>query len=143
MVRKKSGTRKQKKFSPRVEWQTGEFDRRLSLSTVLPYEFLLLCKLINVTPSRAILDFLEELSFSNNSKKSAREDDAVLKYFISRYNNEFSDQEVTKLISELSIPSKIELSGADNELLDLFERWKDRYYHHWFNKWLTARHCQK
>lgn len=57
-------SRKQKKQLPKPElkWQTGAYERQANFHFFLPYQFLLLCRLMDITPQQAILDFMDNLS---------------------------------------------------------------------------------
>lgn len=52
----------QRKPQPVLKWQTGDYDRHAEFKFVLPYPFLLLCRLVDKTPEDIIRDFADNLS---------------------------------------------------------------------------------
>jgi len=45
----------------RLKWQTGDYARMAEFHFYLPYQFLCLCKLMNVTPHDVLLRFMDTL----------------------------------------------------------------------------------
>ncbi len=68
---------------PLLKWQTGAYKCRASFTFFLPYQFLLLCKLMEVTPEDVIRDFITNLdcgSWEREGKDKAKEH--LINYFI-------------------------------------------------------------
>lgn len=61
---RKTSTKKriQQKPQPILKWQTGDYDRYAEFKFILPYPFLLLCRLVDKTPEDIIRDFADNLS---------------------------------------------------------------------------------
>jgi len=47
---------------PDMDWQVKKYARTQEFRFTLPYQFLLLCKLIEVPPGQLLLDFMDNLS---------------------------------------------------------------------------------
>ena len=62
MRRKKQSSKKPAAALPAMPWQTGTYSRKMDFHTVLPYGFLLLCKLWDTTPETVLDDFMQNVS---------------------------------------------------------------------------------
>jgi hypothetical protein len=54
------------KPKPNLKWQTGDYERHADFRFTLPYQFLLLCKLLNVTPEQVLRDFMDNAKYTDN-----------------------------------------------------------------------------
>jgi hypothetical protein len=125
---------------PRLPWQTGEFSRDLKLQLLLPYEFLLLCRILDKPPRVIISDFVEQLgqgTWNNESHELARQ--KLSEYLVEmNYSPHLSQQQMNKLLAELGIFTQINLTDASVPFLKAHEQWREHYLHHWFNRWYAA-----
>lgn len=128
----------QKKLSSRLPWQLREYNRRLTLSIILPYQLLLLCKLWEKPPEELITDFLDNLSHSSwkrEGKQPAKQN--LVEYTLaSGYGkNLYTEEEIRQMFTELDAMGMLFPFGAGNELLDKYVAFRDTYLDHWFSKW--------
>jgi hypothetical protein len=71
------------KEKPTLHWQTSAYERRAQFQFILPFPFLLVCKLIDVTLLQVLLDFMDNLSYSSwNRKGKAKTKEQLVAYFI-------------------------------------------------------------
>jgi hypothetical protein len=70
-------------IKPDIEWQVKEYSKMQDFHFTLPYQFLLLCELIEVPPRQLILDFMDNLSCSS-WKREGRDQvkEKLIKYFL-------------------------------------------------------------
>lgn len=82
---KKTSTSKKtpQKPKPELKWQTGAYERHAEYKFILPYQFLLLCRLMDITPRDVLNDFMDNLycgSWKREGKDKAKEQ--LINYFI-------------------------------------------------------------
>jgi hypothetical protein len=123
---------------PSPEWQTGEFSQHASFRFVLPYQFLLLCKLMDLTPRQALTDFMENLahgSWKREGRDTVRE--RLKEYFIGHgYGiHLYSPDDISTIFEELNAIGMLFPKNADAALLDMHSAWRTKYYTFWFQKW--------
>lgn len=90
-------------LKPHMEWQTGEYARLAEIRFALPYQFLLLCRLTDVTPYKVITDFAEALD-GGNSLHPVSDDckEHIVDYFISRgYGQQHYSPELHRIFKEM------------------------------------------
>ena len=133
MKKKKPRIRK-----PVMKWQTGEFSRNQTIKFELPTPFLMLCKLVDVTPEMVINDFMENLSFSSwrrEGKCKARE--ALSDYFIEAgYGGEsYPPDKLKTMFREMDAMGILFPKDGDPGILDAYAEWRKLHQDYWFNKW--------
>ena len=82
-VAKNAGTNAPRQPKPRMPWQTGDYQRHANFRFILPYQFLLLCRIMNITPDQLLTDFMDDLS-CGSWKRQGREraKEKLIEYFI-------------------------------------------------------------
>lgn len=129
---------KQKKSAPCEPWQVGAYSRKLSLDIVLPYPFLLLCKLWEVTPEDIIIDFLDNLAHAS-WKREGREvpKQKLVEYILlSGYGKGYYGEEnILQMFRELDALGLLFPKNGSNETLNSYVSFRENFYKHWFNHW--------
>lgn len=138
MKRKKDAKAGERK-SPAMKWQKDAYKRQAEYRFILPYPFLLLCKLMEVTPEEVLTDFMDNLgcgSWKREGREKARE--RLVEYFIAHgYGQQhYSEEERQVIFQELDAIGMLWPLNAKMEMIELHSRWRDAYYHYWFQKWL-------
>jgi hypothetical protein len=127
-----------KTVPPGHPWQTGHYARTQEFRFVIPYGFLMLCKLFDVTPNELLIDFMDNCS-CGSWKREGRDDAKVylLSYIIEmKYGeNYFTEKERLQLFTELDAIGMCWPGVTDKKMLRLHIRWRKKYYNCWFNKW--------
>ncbi|MGZ3836961.1 MAG: hypothetical protein ACXVMS_06815 [Flavisolibacter sp.] len=123
---------------PMMKWQVEEFDRHAEYKFILPIQFLLLCKLLDVTPHQVLLDFMDNAaqgSWKRQGREAPRE--KVRDYFLScGYGQEhYPESDIREIFQELDAMGRLWPGGAKRKLVDLHAKWRDKYYPYWFRKW--------
>lgn len=136
----KLDTVSKKPLNPAMEWQTGDYRRTTELRFTLPYQFLLLCKLMDITPHEILLDFMDNLSCG--SWKREGRDKAKIKlveYFLEHgYGREYySSDEIELIFRELDAIGMLYPKNANQELINEHTRWRENYHTWWFEKWFN------
>ena len=83
MKKNPTGKQHQRKPEPELKWQTGAYDRHAEVKFVLPYQFLLLCRLVDKSPEEIIRDFTDNLS-CGSWKREGRDEakEHLISYFV-------------------------------------------------------------
>jgi len=123
---------------PDMKWQVGDYKRHAEFRFMIPYQFLLLCKLFGVTPEQMLVDFMDNAglgSWKREGKEGAR---ARLKEYLlqCRYGQEhFREADIQTMFGELEAIGLLWPDGAKMGFIDLHAEWRDKYYKYWFKKW--------
>ena len=121
-----------------MKWQVGKFDRHAEFKFILPYQFLLLCKLMDVTPETVVLDFLDNLNYSS-WKKEGRENarEILVDYFIEHgYGQHHYDPEnIRQIFKEMEAVGLLFPNNSKEKMLDSYVDWREKHYKYWFKKW--------
>lgn len=129
-----------RKVKPILKWQTGEYERHAEFKFILPYQFLLLCKLVDKTPNQVLGDFMDNLS-CDSWKREGRDNakSKLIEYFIEHgYGKEyFSQEELKTIFAELDAIGRLWPSTSKQKLLDLHFKWRKKYQNFWFKKWFN------
>jgi hypothetical protein len=136
LPRNNTSTRRPK---PLLNWQTGEYQRHLTLQLVIPQQLLLLCKLTEVTPRELVADFMQILAgeiLDRQNTNSAKE--KLMDYFLEqRYGQDkFSRDQLIEIFHELNAITLLYPFGAENAFVDFHAQWREQYQAFWFNKWI-------
>ena len=105
---------------------------------MLPYEFLLLCKLFDITPKDVLNDFMLAVS-AGSFKRAGRETrmQKALDYFLEcRYGSSYYTHETKQAIfQELNAVGMLWPTESKMKMIDLHAKWRDKYLSYWFKKW--------
>lgn len=126
-----------KTVPPSRPWQTGHYARIQDFQFVIPYGFLMLCKLFDVTPNELLIDFMDNCS-CGSWKREGRDDAIVylLSYIIEmKYDeNYFIEKERLQLFTELDAIGMYWPGVTDKKMLRLHKHWRKKYYNCWLKK---------
>ncbi len=123
---------------PALKWQTGDYDKHLEHRFALPFQFLLLCKLMNVTPVQILTDFMDNLAggtWKREGRDKARE--KLVEYFVEHgYGQEiYSTEDIHCIFNEMNAIGMLFPKDAEQELIELHTQWREHYHAYWFKKW--------
>lgn len=124
---------------PLMPWQTGEYQRHQNLQIIIPQQFLLLCKLVDITPRQVLADFMENLGGEGLNRPLADTSrEKLMDYFLEqRYGQDrFGRAEILNIFRELNAISMLYPLGASNSFIDFHAQWREGYQTYWFKKWL-------
>lgn len=122
---------------PQMKWQTGDYARNVHFKFILPYPFLLLCRLMDVTPEEVLCDFMDNLSCGSWRRKGReRAKEHLMQYFISHGygQHHYSEEEIKDIFKEMDAVGLLFPTGAKPKLLDLYSDWRDEHLKWWFHK---------
>lgn len=130
----KKGHRKK----PRLRWQKGAYERHAEYKFILPYEFLLTCKLLDVEPQNVLNDFMNAVSCGSvNGKGKEVAVTKAVEYFLECGYGEklYSEQSRREMFRELNSISILWPAGAEMKFIEMHARWHTMYLNYWFKKW--------
>ena len=137
---KKTSTNKRvrRKPKPELKWQTGDFDRHAEFKFILPYQFLLLCRLMDVTPEVIIRDFTDNLScgsWKREGRDPAKEH--LINYFIAHGygQHHYSEEDIREMFKEMDALGLLFPRNGKRKMVDLYADWRDKHHSYWFKKW--------
>lgn len=116
----------------------GKYERLQELKIMFPYQFLLLCKLVQVPPKTMLHHFMHDLgreSWQRHQDEGIRTSTAD--YFLLRgYGQDYyTPEDLRKMLHELDCIGSLWPENGSMKLIDKHARWRDHYYKYWFNKW--------
>ena len=122
-----------------MKWQTGEYARMAEFHFWIPYQFLLLCKLMNVTPQDVVLRFMDTLDCGSWKREEISEKarQLIIDYFIEcGYGKDFyTEEDRRKIFEEMNAVGIVFPRDGKTKLIDLHSKWRDKYQNYWFKKW--------
>lgn len=125
---------------PKLKWQTRDYANIQEFRFIIPYGFLLLCKLWNITPNEVLSDFMDNLS-CGSWKRDGRDEAKInlLNYIIEmKYGQEhYTQQELLQMFTELDAVGMLWPGGAKEKMINLHAKWRGKYYNWWFKKWFN------
>lgn len=132
---KKKPSRKRK---PQLKWQTGAYDRHAEFRFILPYQFLLLCRLMEVTPEQVVRDFTENLacgSWKREGRDKAKEH--LVNYFIEHGygQHHYSETDIREIFKEMDALGLLFPKNGKGKMVDRYAKWRDKHHTYWFKKW--------
>lgn len=137
---KKNSTHKpsQRKPKPELKWQTGAWERHATFQFMLPYQFLLLCRLMDITPKAVITDFMDNLSCSSWNREGrdvAKEH--LINYFIAHgYGQEhYTEANIRQVFKEMDAVGMLFPRESNGKMVDRYAKWRDKHQTWWFKKW--------
>ncbi|MBO9572964.1 MAG: hypothetical protein J7497_12280 [Chitinophagaceae bacterium] len=127
-----------KKPHPRFSWQKEDYSRKAEFSFILPQQFLLLCRLMSVTPRQMLVDFMDIIScgsWKREGREASRE--KLIDYFLEQgYGKQYySTAEIKSIFKELDAIGLLYPFNATQELINEHTRWRETYHTWWFEKW--------
>lgn len=135
---KKTRPKKIRKPKPELKWQTGAYDRYAEFRFILPYQFLLLCRLMDVTPEQVIRDFTDNLA-CGSWKREGRDEAKVhlISYFLAHGygQHHYTEADIRRIFKEMDALGLLFPHNGDSELIDRYARWRDKHHTHWFKQW--------
>lgn len=124
--------------SPRLNWQTGLFAETQSMQFALPYGFLLLCKLWNISPRLLLGNFMNDLSCGSWNRENKDGAKTHLQQYILSLGygaDAYSSADVQQMFAELDAIGRLFPDDCSDKMLDLHIKWRNRYYDYWYRKW--------
>jgi hypothetical protein len=127
-----------KKSKPDLKWQTDDYERHAEFRFTLPYQFLLLCKLMDITPEQVLTDFMDNLScgsWKREGRDKAKE--KLIEYFIEHgYGQQhYTVEDIREMFREMNALGLLWPNDAKMKLIDLYAKWREEYQTYWFKKW--------
>jgi hypothetical protein len=136
---KKNKTRIHK---PVMKWQTGEYQQTQTFTFELPNQFLMLCKLADISPQQVISDVIDNLacgSWKREGREKARQ--LITEYFIEHGygKSTYSPEELRAMFAELDAMASLFPKNGDATQLEAYSEWRTHHQQYWFNKWFDRR----
>lgn len=126
------------KVKPRMKWQTGEYERHADFRFTLPYQFLLLCRLMDITPDQVLTDFMDNLSCSSWKREGRdKAKEKLIDYFVEHGygQHHYAPEDIRGIFGELDAIGLLWPEGAKSKMIDRHANWRDKYHTYWFRKW--------
>ncbi len=130
-------SKKLNRSTPKMKWQKGDYARNARFKFILPYPFLLLCRLMEVTPEEVLSDFMDNLSCGSWRREGRdRAKEHLIQYFISHGygQHHFREEEIGEIFKEMDAVGLLFPTKAKPNLLDLYSDWRDEHFKWWFHK---------
>jgi hypothetical protein len=123
-----------------MKWQTGAYARHANFNFILPYQFLLLCKLMDTTPQQMLIDFMDNLSCS--AWKREGRDKAktyLIEYFIEHGDGQkhYAVEDIRSIFKEMDAVGMVWPTDGKMKLMELSAKWQKKYHAYWFKKWFN------
>ena len=134
----KKPPKKKPTLEARYSWDNGEYARDQTLRLILPWQFLFMCKLTDVTPDTVIDRFMNDLGQESWKR---RENDAVrqtlVDYFVlCGYGQKwYTEQEIRQMFKELDAIGSLWPENSGIKTIRRHAKWRNRYHDYWFKKW--------
>ena len=137
LLKDKPIMKSKKTIKPRMKWQVNEYARTQDYHFTQPYQFLLLCKLIEVPPRVLLLDFMDNLScgsWKREGRDQAKE--KLIEYFLEHgYGQDYyTPEDIRKIFREMDAVGLL-FQGDDMKTLDAYSDWRKQHQKSWFKKW--------
>ena len=120
-----------------MPWENGAFSRSQHIEHDFPPAFLMLCKLLNVTPAKLIADFADNLA-CGSWKREGREaiKEKIIDYFLEHGYGQgrYSAQEIREMFQDMEAIGRLFPRG-DAKMIGQYGKWRDQYYQYWFKRW--------
>lgn len=116
--------------------QRKKSKRHLEFSTIMPIQFHLLCKLLEVEPRKVIYDFMCNAGMEGYGLGESQRAKAAEYILSCGYGQEhYTEEDIRKLLKEMESISTLFPNNGKMKLIDLHSGWRNRYYKYWFRKW--------
>ena len=128
-----------------MDWEVDEYARTQEFRFVLPYQFLLLCKLINIPPRQLLLDFMDNLScgsWKREGRDKAKE--KLIEYFLEhRYGQDYyTPEDLRTLFRDMDAVGLL-FPTNDSDMINAYAKWREKHHRYWFQKWFGKYRRQK
>jgi hypothetical protein len=131
----------EKPGKPRKKWKgpKSAYKRIQEVKFVQPYQFMLLCKLMQVPPMQILHDFMTNVSgdnFNRAGEEGCRS--KAVEYFIQcGYGQDFyTEQDIRQIVRELDAMGSLWPETGKTKIIQLHAKWSDKYQDdYWFKKW--------
>ena len=126
-----------RKPKPKLSWQTGDYDRCVEFNFILPYQFLLLCRLMDTTPEEVIRDFTDNLSCGSwNREGRDKAKEHLVNYFVAHGygRHHYSEVDIRQMFREMDALGILFPTNGEREMVDLYAAWRDKHHTYWFEK---------
>lgn len=113
-----------------------KYSQHLELSMILPQQFIMICRLLQVDPQKVLFQFMTNLGQEGYS--SGEEPQTCAKdYFLScGYGQElYTYGEIEQMFEELRTIGALWPKGAKMRLVNIHREWRKNYYRYWYRKW--------
>lgn len=136
----KKTIRKTKKRNPKPElkWQVGEYARHAEFHFILPYGFLLICRLLDKTPERMIYDFMVNTGGTNLKEEgNIASKEHLRNYFIAQGygQHHYTETDIDDMLKELDAVGSLFPWNGGNKMVNLYAKWRNKHYRFWFKQW--------
>lgn len=134
--RKKLPNQEKKTSGP--GWQKGEYSRHAEFDFILPRQFLMVCKLMEVTPREVIGDFIDNLSCGTWNREGRDHAKAkLIEYFVAHgYGQQYySEEDIRIIFKEMDAMGSVWPNNSKIKLVNLTVRWRKKYQTYWFKQW--------
>lgn len=125
---------------PALKWQTGAYDHHAEHRFILPYSFLLLCKLMDTTPRKVVVDFMDNLSCGSwKGQDRDRAKEHLINYFITHgYGQQhYSENDRRQIFKEMDAVGLLFPTNGKRKLLARYVGWRNKHHSYWFKKWFS------
>ena len=133
----KSKNKKMKQPKPTMKWQVGEYKRYMEFETHIPYQFLLLCRIVDVTPEQLLIDFMDNLSCSS-WKREGRDEvkNKLLEYFLLHgYGQKYyTTEDIKGMFKEMDAVGML-FPNNNSKMIDIYAKWREKHHKYFFKKW--------
>ena len=110
--------------------------RHLEFSSIMPVQFHLLCKLMEVEHRKVIYDFMSDAGMESYGLGDTQRAKAMEYLIDCGYGEHHYTQEATRQIfKEMESISSLFPDNGKSKLVDFHARWRNKYYKYWFRKW--------
>ena len=125
---------------PVMKWQTGDYQQKQTITFELPLQFLMICKIADVTQQQLLSDFIDNLSngsWQREGREKARQ--LLNDYFIEHgYGKDlYTPDELRAMFDELDAVALLFPKNGEPEQLDMYSAWRTSHQQYWFDKWLN------
>lgn len=126
---------------PVTQWQSGQYQPKQTITFELPLQFLMICKLADISPQQLLTDFIDNLTngtWKREGREKARQ--LLTEYFIEHgYAKDiFTGEELRAMFAELDAMALLFPKNGDSGQLDAYSAWRASYQQYWFDKWLNT-----
>ena len=130
--------KKNRIHKPVMKWQSGAYAANQQLTFEFPNQFLMLCKLANISPFQLLTDFIDNISCGTWKREGRDKAKSLLiDYFIEHGygKSSFTPEELKTMFKELDAISLLFPKDGEDELLQAYADWREKYQVYWLAKW--------
>ena len=124
-------------IKPDMDWQVKDYAHMQDLHFTVPYQLLLLCKLVEVPPRQLLFDFMDNLScgsWKREGRDQAKE--KLIEYFLEHgYGQEYyTPEDLRQMFTEMDALGML-FPSNDSDMIDVYSDWRKQHQKYWFKKW--------